>query len=98
MADPAHESGLVPSPFVHATVRLSRPGQWECVKCNGRDSVVLVEDGIMADEERPICAPCLLAAVESYPEHEAALPSSTTGGCGVCGQTPCVCDWVPSHD
>ena len=53
-----------------------------CSVC-GREAELADHDGDL------LCQQCL------EPE---ALPGSTTGGCGVCGQTPCVCDWVPSYD
>lgn len=55
----------------HATVRplVERDGR-VCVKCNDRSAVVELADGVLADEEVQICAVCLFAAVEHYPERD----------------------------
>lgn len=58
-----------PWPLIEtAEVRLARPSEI-CDYCEGRAAAVVVEDGVLADEARLICAPCLLDAVQAYPEH-----------------------------
>jgi hypothetical protein len=54
--------------YEHATVALSGPSAPACIKCNSRASAVVIEDGVMVDEERWVCASCLLHAVDAYPE------------------------------
>jgi hypothetical protein len=42
----------------------------DCVKCNRRPAEFEIQDGVMHGEEIWICGPCLLGAVNHYPEVE----------------------------
>lgn len=77
---PVHPGIGRPWPLIEtAKVRLARPGE-DCRHCDARPAAVIVEDGVLADEEHAICAPCLLDALLAYPEHGEA------GGMEMCRQ------------